>query len=1162
MRGRVVSGVVCLAALAGMTGGRLSAQAPSTTGLTYLTPIWSAMVSASPEEMAAQAALLRSRVGENATVKVGFATYLVVTIDDWPATSPAAIRAVLGTFEAQLDSAIARAQSQNLALVVTLLTPIRERVDQAQTTSFAEDRRVMQWYSDQTVATGWWTHSRYARRQYEVREAYMREVAKIFAARIAAHPQTLVGVAGDGEVELSNARIDEAGGPVLADYSPFAVAEFRDWLRGAGLYAPGQPFEGEAYARAARYAGDTTPNDTSGDGVSFNSDFGTAFTSWSLRYFDWSLTDAIAADANAIPAALYSAPAFSATPAGNATGFDAPRTRDTSAWWQIWARFRETMIWRHNRDLARWMTTTVNAAGQSVPVDRWFSYQIPTDYMFNHTPDDPDARYITSASAWWTANVYPYGGMGFTSFGTNQGSGAVARTLPGLLGAIRPCASGVTGPTCIETPGGLGSQPWGIFEWNPVVPGLTDPQVYLDEIRRLRKYRPRILAPYAWGYADHPVLDSGFEPALRQLVTLLADGWAPALTVNRATLAMAATRSGASILSQTVAQPVAVGQPTGGTVDWSATANQVWVRIASGTGHGDGEFTVALVPEALAALAGGTHTATVTVAAPGSVQGTRTVTVTLSIVDAAQTAPPIGNLDSPVEGAPGLSGAIAVTGWALDDVGVERVEIWRNCLAPIDSNRPGVCRPVTPTGAADRVFIGHAAFLPGARTDIETNPQYAGYPLAYRAGWGYLLLTNALPNQASGATEGGQGPVTLYAYAVDREGRYTELGARTIALDNDNATRPFGSIDTPEQGGTVAATLMANFGWAMTQTGKCIDTANAASYRVFIDGVSRTLTPGVNWIPGLARTDLAAAYPGLCNSGNALAAYYLNVATLGLANGLHTIGWDVYDDNGTPLILADDNVAGIGSRFFTVQVSAADAPVSDRPARRGDAVSLAAWPPAPDRVVRARVGAVESPVVAVAAGADGVRRVNLPAGSRLVMDLGGPVRAGYLVAGTELRDLPVGSTLDAEQGQFYWQPPAPYFGAFTLAFIGAAHGGLARMDVTVTIVDPSAAGEPVITIASPKPGANPNPVITVAGTAVDPRAVTGTGIAAIHVWARPLDGEKTPDVFFVGTGSIDGERYSLTTVPLLPGTYQIEVYAWVARIGTWAPAATVTIAVR
>jgi hypothetical protein len=224
------------------------------------------------------------------------------------------------------------------------------------------------------------------------------------------------------------------------------------------------------------------------------------------------------------------------------------------------------------------------------------------------------------------------------------------------------------------------------------------------------------------------------------------------------------------------------------------------------------------------------------------------------------------------------------------------------------------------------------------------------------------------------------------------------------------------------------------------------------------------------------------------------------------------------------------------------------------------------------------VGAVESPVVAVAAGADGVRRVNLPAGSRLVMDLGGPVRAGYLMVGTELRDLPVGSTLDAGQGQFYWQPPAPYFGEFNLVFIGAADGGLARMDVTVTIADPSAAGEPVITIASPKPGANPNPVITVTGTAVDPRAVTGTGIAAIHIWARPLDGEKTsgvffsgaslapekktPDVFFVGTGLIDGERYSLTTAPLVPGTYQIEVYAWVARIGTWAPAATVTIAVR
>jgi hypothetical protein len=35
------------------------------------------------------------------------------------------------------------------------------------------------------------------------------------------------------------------------------------------------------------------------------------------------------------------------------------------------------------------------------------------------------------------------------------------------------------------------------------------------------------------------------------------------------------------------------------------------------------------------------------------------------------------------------------------------------------------------------------------------------------------------------------------------------------------------------------------------------------------------------------------------------------------------------------------------------------------------------------------------------------------------MDLGGPVTRGYLIVGDELRDLPIGATLDAEGGQFY-----------------------------------------------------------------------------------------------------------------------------------------------
>ena len=57
----------------------------------------------------------------------------------------------------------------------------------------------------------------------------------------------------------------------------------------------------------------------------------------------------------------------------------------------------------------------------------------------------------------------------------------------------------------------------------------------------------------------------------------------------------------------------------------------------------------------------------------------------------------------------------------------------------------------------------------------------------------------------------------------------------------------------------------------------------------------------------------------------ALAAYYIDVNGLGLANGLHTTGWDVFDSQG--------NVAGIGSRFFTVRAGSVVAPESVTSAR-------------------------------------------------------------------------------------------------------------------------------------------------------------------------------------------------------------------------------------
>lgn len=509
--------------------------------------------------------------------------------------------------------------------------------------------------------------------------------------------------------------------------------------------------------------------------------------------------------------------------------------------------------------------------------------------------------------------------------------------------------------------------------------------------------------------------------------------------------ASVAVRKGASLTTAwakatatatTPPQPVTVRAGSKGH-PWTASASQPWIRITGGSGDGIGQFLIGVDPAL--APASGTATGLVTVT-ESSFPYTQTLTVNLNVVNTP--APPVGSFDTPADGSAGLSGAIAVTGWALDDVGVNRVEIWRNCVDSID--RPaGACASIG-TSPPNFVFVGHANFVAGARPDVETAN--TSVPQANRAGWGYLMLTIALPHIPTGQPQGGQGPFTLYAYAVDVEGQYSSLGSKALALDNDRANKPFGNIDTPTQGGTVDSNIYPNFGWAMTQAGKCIDTAGTTAYEVYIDGIKRTLRPTgttANWFPGLSRADLQAGFAGLCNASNGLAAFYIDVGELGLATGVHTIGWIVTDNAG--------KAEGIGSRFFNVLVgstSVTAAPIFAAESRRAGPTSYvrAAEPtlPLPARV-RAFTGFGKESLRAPDIDADGNPVVEMPSAGRLVLDFDGPIAEGHELVGDETRPLPAGSSFDRDAGRFAWQPPVGFLGSFRLVFAAG------REHVTVSV---------------------------------------------------------------------------------------------------------------
>ena len=175
---------------------------------------------------------------------------------------------------------------------------------------------------------------------------------------------------------------------------------------------------------------------------------------------------------------------------------------------------------------------------------------------------------------------------------------------------------------------------------------------------------------------------------------------------------------------------------------------------------------------------------------------------------------PFGSFDTPVNGST-VRSSIPVTGWALDDVGVNNVKIYR---LPVGTESGG---------ANGLVYIGDANFVEGARPDVAQA--YPGYPQNSRAGWGYMMLTNFLPNN-------GNITVTLYAIAADGDGQQTQLGQKTITCDNANAIKPFGAIDTPLQGGETSGSQFLNWAWALTPLPSAIPT-DGSTIRVYVDGV-------------------------------------------------------------------------------------------------------------------------------------------------------------------------------------------------------------------------------------------------------------------------------------------------------------------------------------
>jgi hypothetical protein len=313
-----------------------------------------------------------------------------------------------------------------------------------------------------------------------------------------------------------------------------------------------------------------------------------------------------------------------------------------------------------------------------------------------------------------------------------------------------------------------------------------------------------------------------------------------------------------------------------------------------------------------------------------------------------------------------VSGSIPVTGWALDSIEVTKVDIWREPLNGEAVQSNGL------------VYIGDTIFVPDARPDVESV--YPLAPLNYRAGWGYLLLTNGLPNH-------GNGTFRLHAIAHNKAGIAADLGVHTIVADNAHASKPFGSIDTPGPGDTISGSAFVNFGWALTPVPAAIP-ADGSTIMVMVDGAPLG-HPTYNQY----RSDIANEFPGYANSNGAIGFFSLD--TTKMSNGLHTIAWSISDSAG--------HSEGIGSRYFVAQNSGTG-PIAE-----------------PDALVEP-LAADDIPAIIEIGELD---RIELPVG----------VVAAYLRVNGENRPLPVGSSIKG--GVLYWQTGPGFLGEYELVIIRA-----------------------------------------------------------------------------------------------------------------------------
>jgi len=510
----------------------------------------------------------------------------------------------------------------------------------------------------------------------------------------------------------------------------------------------------------------------------------------------------------------------------------------------------------------------------------------------------------------------------------------------------------------------------------------------------------------------------------------------PAIDLNRTRLNFGHSMSGYTTGSQTVA----ISNSGGGTLNWSSEPDADWLSCTPTSGTGSGVVTVSVDPPGLGE---GTYHGVISISDVTASNSPQSISIMLNVHGTGSPSPPFGEFSTPIHGSTVMS-SVPVTGWVLDDIGVSSLRISRE-----EGN--------------SLVYIGDAIFVEGARPDVEQL--YPGYPMSCQAGWGYMMLTNFLPN-------GGNGPFKIHAIATDIEGNEIILGTKTIYCDNASAVKPFGAIDTPTQGGTATGSAYRNQGWVLTPIPNSIHT-DGSTISVYVDSINLG-HPTYN----IYRADIAGLFPGYANSNGAIA--YFDFDTTTTTDGVHTIYWTASNNAG--------NTDGIGSRYFSIQNSHGawsmesqagylNGGAKRKGTRRSSFEFLSKIPvdysspvgvlkrfnrnvkpfrSYPDENGNITIEIRELERIEIYLNdyqAEGNALVNEDISNNSKFKIqNSKFYSVYQVVGSQLRSLPIGSNLDRERGIFYWHPGPGYVGEYRLVFIKKRKNGeMAKNNIIIEI---------------------------------------------------------------------------------------------------------------